>query len=318
VYAFRRAALRVDAGTGLPLDLKLKSLGAQPDDLAVFLQAAQRCVSVPAGADVIREAEAGGQVKVLLAGTTCAYKRREDGGRSILSFQHPGDFCNLHHYVLPDAEPGIAIQALTDATLAIIDYRDMDGFLARPSLASALWRASLLEAAVYRERLSSTGRGTALERVAHLLCEQLARREAVGIHTPRLPFSQIDVADAAGLSVVHVNRTIQVLRKLNVLSQARQAIEVIDRARLEQIAGFDDGYLNMPRRDSQWPWTSSRHAAGAPAWRSCKSPLSSNRGAGQRVAAARVPVEDAAPGPVCRFGEAEQAEILGIDHAMLD
>ena len=252
VYAFRRAALRVDAGTGLPLDLKLKSLGAQPDDLAVFLQAAQRCVSVPAGADVIREAEAGGQVKVLLAGTTCAYKRREDGGRSILSFQHPGDFCNLHHYVLPDAEPGIAIQALTDATLAIIDYRDMDGFLARPSLASALWRASLLEAAVYRERLSSTGRGTALERVAHLLCEQLARREAVGIDAPRLPLSQIDVADAAGLSVVHVNRTIQVLRKLNVLSRARQAIEVVDREHLERIAGFDGSYLNMPNLVSKW------------------------------------------------------------------
>ena len=257
--------MRDDAGTGLPLDLKLKSLGAQPDDLAVFLQAAQRCVSVPAGADVIREAEAGGQVKVLLAGTTCAYKRREDGGRSILSFQHPGDFCNLHHYVLPDAEPGIAIQALTDSTLAVIDYRDMDGFLSRPTLASALWRASLLEAAVYRERLSSTGRGTALERVAHLLCEQLARREAVGIHAPRLPLSQIDVADAAGLSVVHVNRTIQVLRNLNVLSRARQAIELVDRGRLEQIARFDDGYLNMPERGSNWSWTSRRWSAGTPA-----------------------------------------------------
>ena len=257
----------VDMGWDSPFGRRLKSLGVQTDDLEIMLQAAKRCVRVAAGADVIREAQGSGKVKALLAGTTCSYKRREDGERIILSFQHPGDFCNLHHYLLPNAETGIGIQALTDCTLAVIDYRDMDGFLARPSLASALWRASLLEAAVFREKLSSTGRGTALERVAHLLCEQLARREAVGIHTPRLPFSQIDVADAAGLSVVHVNRTIQVLRKLNVLSQARQAIEVIDRARLEQIAGFDDGYLNMPRRDSKWPWPSSRHAAGAPAWR---------------------------------------------------
>jgi CRP-like cAMP-binding protein len=88
--------------------------------------------------------------------------------------------------------------------------------------------------------------------VAHLLCEQLARREAVGIHAPRLPLSQIDVADAAGLSVVHVNRTIQVLRKLNVLSRARQAIEVVDREHLERIAGFDGSYLNMPNLVSRW------------------------------------------------------------------
>jgi hypothetical protein len=119
----------------------------------------------------------------------------------------------------------------------------MERLLPRPTLAFAFWRASMLEAAVYRERLSSTGRGTAFERVAHLLCEQLARREAVGIHTPRLPFSQIDVADAAGLSVVHVNRTIQTLRSLGVLSKASH-IEVIDRERLEQLAKFDGLYLS--------------------------------------------------------------------------
>ena len=79
--------------------------------------------------------------------------------------------------------------------------------------------------------------------MAHLLCEQLARREAAGIHTPRLPFSQIDVADAAGLSVVHVNRTIQGLRSLGDLFKASH-IEVIDRERLEQLAKFDGLYLS--------------------------------------------------------------------------
>lgn len=244
----------IDQGGNSPFGLRLKSLGVHADDLDIVLQAAKRRVSVPAGGEVLRQAEAGGQVKALLAGTTCSYKRREDGGRSILSFQHPGDFCNLHNYVLPNAEPGIGIQALTDATLAIIDYRDMDGFLSRPRLASALWRASMCEAAVYRNRLTSTGRTTALERVAHLLCEQIARRAAVGIHDPRLPFSQIDIADAAGLSVVHVNRTIQTLRSLNVLSKARCATEVVDREQLEQIAGFDDGYLDTARPDSTWSY----------------------------------------------------------------
>ena len=237
---------------GSPLGLKLKSLGAQADDLEVLLQAIKRRVSVAAGDTIIREADAAGQIKALLTGTACAYTRREDGRRSILSFQHPGDFCDLHRYVLPDLEQAMSVQALTDCTVGVIDYRDMDELLSRPTLATAFWRASLLEAAIYRQRLSTTGRGTALERVAHLLCEQLVRREAAGIVGQQLPLSQIDVADAAGLSVVHVNRTIQTLRGLNVLSKTTQAIEVVDRKQLAEIAGFDGSYLNVSKLVSKW------------------------------------------------------------------
>jgi CRP-like cAMP-binding protein len=158
-------------GSGSPLDLKLKSLGAEAEDLDALLQAVKRRVSFAAQDNVIRESDAGGQVRILLSGTTCSYKRQEDGGRSILSFQHAGDFCDLHRYVLPDLEPAMGVQALTDCTVGVIDYRDVDRLLSRPTLASAFWRASMLEAAAYRERFSSIGRGTALERVAHLLCE---------------------------------------------------------------------------------------------------------------------------------------------------
>src|SRR5262245_16148735 len=100
----------VDCGAGSPLGLKLKILGARAEDLELLLHAVKCCVSVAAQDDVIREAEADGLVKVLLAGTACSYKRRKDGGRSILSFQHPGDFCDLHRYVLPEPEPAIGIQ----------------------------------------------------------------------------------------------------------------------------------------------------------------------------------------------------------------
>ena len=235
-----------------PLGLRLKSLGVQAEDLDVFLQAVQRRVFVAAHANIIREGDVAKQVKVVLAGTACSYRRKEDGSRSILSFHHPGDFCDLHRYVLSDLERGIGIEALTPCTVAVIDYQNMDQLLSRPALASAFWRASMLEVALYRERLSSSGRGSAIERVAHLLCEQLARREAVGIHAPQLPFSQIDIADAVGLSVVHVNRTIQTLRMQNVLSEVKRAIEVVDRKTLARIAKFDSRYLDMPKLLSKW------------------------------------------------------------------
>jgi CRP-like cAMP-binding protein len=244
--------LGIDWGTASPLGLKLRSLGAQADDLQILLQVLKRRVIVAAHDNVVRETDAPRHVTALLAGMTCAYKRWENGERNILSLQHPGDFCDLHRYILPDLEPTVGVQALTDCTVAVIEYRDMDRLLSRPTLASACWRASILEAAVCRERLSRSGRGTALRRVAHLICEQLARREAVGIHAPQLPLSQTDVADAAGLSAVHVNRTIQTLRRLNVLSKAGHAIEVVDRKQLAEIAGFDGRYLNMPKLLSKW------------------------------------------------------------------
>jgi CRP-like cAMP-binding protein len=208
-------------------------------------------VRVAAGADITRTGEPVRHSTALLAGMACSYKRNEDGGRSIHSFHHPGDFCDLYRYILPERDGAIGTQALTDVMVAVIDYRDMDRLLTRPKLALAFWRASMLEAAIYRERLTDTVRRTALERVATLLCEQLARREAVGISGARLPLSQIDIADAAGLSVVHVNRTIQILRSLNILSKA-SSIEVIDRKQLTQVGKFDGRYLDMPKLLSNW------------------------------------------------------------------
>src|SRR5690348_9389028 len=110
----------------------------------------------------------------------------------------------------------------------------------------------MLDAGILRERLLNAQRGSALERVANLLCEQLARREAIGITSSVVPITQIDIADAAALSIVHVNRTVQTLRSLNVLSKTSRTIEVADRKQLARIARFDGRYLNMPQLVSKW------------------------------------------------------------------
>jgi CRP-like cAMP-binding protein len=234
-----------------PLALKFRSLGVDDDGLEGLVQAAKRRVRVEVGADIIRLGSTATHSTLLLAGTACSFKRNEDGDRSILSFHHPGDFCDLHRYILPKRDDTVGVQALTDCSVAIIDYHDVDRLLARPKLALAFWRAAMLEAAIYRERMANASHRTALERVAHLLCEQLARREAVGLKGARLPISQIDVADAERLSVVHVKHTIQTLRSLDALSKADH-LEVVDKKQLAQIARFDGRYLNMPELLSSW------------------------------------------------------------------
>jgi CRP-like cAMP-binding protein len=223
------------------------------DELDVLVQFLKHQPRLPAGADIIHAAQSTGHSTLLLAGVACSYKRLQDGTRQIYSFQYPGDFCDLYRYVLPERDEAIAVQALTDCSVATIDYADIERLLVRrPRLGLALWRTTMLEASILRQRLSNARRGSAVQRVANLLCEQLARREAAGITSPVVPITQVDVADAAALSIVHVNRTIQALRSLNVLSKASHGIEVIDRKQLARIAGFDGRYLNMPQLVSKW------------------------------------------------------------------
>lgn len=235
------------------LALKFKSVGIDTDELDVLVQFLKHQPRVLAGADIIHAAQSAGHSTLLLAGVACSYKRLEDGSRQIYSFQYPGDFCDLYRYVLPERDEAMAVQALTECSVATIDYADIEQLLAqRPRLGLALWRTTMLEASILRERLSNARRGSALQRVANLLCEQLARREAIGMTGSVVPITQVDVADAAALSIVHVNRTIQTLRSLNVLSKTSHAIEVIDRKQLARIAGFDGSYLNMPQLVSGW------------------------------------------------------------------
>ncbi|HLG46865.1 MAG TPA: Crp/Fnr family transcriptional regulator [Reyranella sp.] len=223
------------------------------DELDVLVQFLRHQPSVPAGVDIINAAQSLGHSTLLLAGVACSYKRLEDGSRQIYSFQYPGDFCDLYRYVLPERDEAMAVQALSKCSVAIIEYADIERVLARhPRLGLALWRTTMLEASILRERLSNARRGSALQRVANLLCEQLARCQAIGMTSSIVPITQVDVADAAALSIVHVNRTIQTLRSLNVLSRTTHEIEVVDRKELAKIGGFDGRYLNMPQLVSGW------------------------------------------------------------------
>jgi len=236
------------------LALKFKSVGIETDEVDVLVQFLKHQPGVLAGADIIHAAQSAGRSTLLLAGVACSYKRLEDGSRQIYSFQYPGDFCDLFRFVLPDRDEAMAVQALTECSVATIDDADIEELLAqRPQIGLALWRTTMLEGSILRERLLNARRGSALQSVANLLCEQLVRREAIGMTGSIVPITQVDIADAAALSIWHVNRTIQALRSLNVLCRASHAIEVIDRKQLAKIAGFDGRYLSMPQLVSGWP-----------------------------------------------------------------
>jgi CRP-like cAMP-binding protein len=228
----------------LSLVSKFESLGMGNEEVDALVQFLKHPSRVEAGADIVYAEQSAGYSTLLLSGVACSYKRSESGIRLIYSFQYPGEFCDLYRYLLPEWDETLAVQALAECSIATIAYSEIKRLLVqRPRLRLALWRATVLEASILRQWLSNARRGSAVQRVANLICEQLVRREAIGIASPILPVTQVDVADAASLSIVHVNRIIQTLRNWNVLSKASHAIEVVDRKQLSKIAGFDGRYL---------------------------------------------------------------------------
>jgi CRP-like cAMP-binding protein len=236
-----------------PVVWKLRSLGLESEaESQALLELIKRRVGVSRGKEIIGARTYPAHLTVLLLdGIACSYDRLEDGGRQIHAFHYPGDFCDLHRDMLPNE--AVAVAALTDCLVGTIRYRDLDRTLGQhPTFGIALWRVAMLEGSVSRERLLKVSRQPALQRVAHVLCELLTRRGAIGIDDPVIPLSQIDLGDAAGLSVVDTTRIVHGLRTLGVLSPDSHEIEVTDRERLLQLANFDAHYLNMPEALSHW------------------------------------------------------------------
>ncbi|MDR7036702.1 CRP-like cAMP-binding protein [Methylobacterium sp. BE186] len=182
---------------------------------------------------------------IVFAGFASRFKRRLSGRRQILAYLIPGDLCDrgaLHRYPLDHA-----IEALTDCRIAKVPRPAYVDLLGRhPRIALALQRARLAEEATAREWIANMGMRSGPERTAHLLCELLERLGSIGQVSDGqfdLPLTQGDLADTLGLSSVHVNRVLQVLRRDGLISLRGSCLRILEPQRLRQLAEFEAGYL---------------------------------------------------------------------------
>jgi CRP-like cAMP-binding protein len=218
------------------------------DDKRALAKAASRKVrSVAPREDIVREGDQPRHVNLVLEGFACRYKTLQDGRRQIVAFFVPGDFCDARMFILRQMDHSIA--ALSPARVAEIPaevFRDLaEG---SPRLRQALWWNGLVEEATAREWILNVGQRTAIERMAHLLCELFLRLRAVGLvagDTCELPVTQAELADALGLSTVHTNRTLQELRTLKLISLRSKSLVVHDFEALQRAALFNPNYLHM-------------------------------------------------------------------------
>lgn len=214
---------------------------------AVLSSVLTRTSTFGTGEDIVEQGSRPSYSTLMLDGISARYKILEDGSRQITAFHVPGDFVDLHAFLLKTMDHGIV--AMSPCTVAFADHDDLMRVTeTEPHLTRLLWLDTLVDAAMHREWIVAMGRRSKLSHLAHLICELFVRMRVVGLvdgWSFRLPLSQSEVADALGLSVVHLNKTLQRLRQEGVVRWELRAVEILDWGKLVQVAEFDDTYLSL-------------------------------------------------------------------------
>lgn len=188
-------------------------------------------------------------VFVVESGWAIRYRILDDGRRQIVNFMLPGACFDMMSMAYAKADH--AVSAATEVKLRRIKSADfLKAISAQPRLATAFWWVAIQEEAILREQIIRIGRRSAKERVAHLLLELNRRIAAVeGRLTDfiDLPFPQALFADALGLSVVHVSRTLTKLKAEALIKTGTEGIQILDRERMSEMCDFDSRYLHLER-----------------------------------------------------------------------
>jgi CRP-like cAMP-binding protein len=202
---------------------------------------------IPADRDIASLGERPNECCLILDGWACRYKMLPEGERQIMSFHIPGDVPDLQSLYLKTMDHSLG--TLVPTKVALIRHRDMHDLVRRyEGISTALWRDSLIDAAIFREWMVGIGRRSSHQRIAHQLCEMATKLRAVGLndgHTYPWPVTQQEVADSLGLTDVHVNRVLRDLRKDGLISMTRAVFTALDWDRLKELGQFDPGYLHM-------------------------------------------------------------------------
>ena len=197
--------------------------------------------------------EAYESVHLIEGGWVFRSKTLENGGRQIVNVAVPGDFICLNALLFTQSE--FDLNAKSHVQAYHIDSRLLSDLLARfPSFAAALFWVNAHEESILAERIVSLGRRSARERTAHVLCEFVVRIADIDeddVTKVLFPISQNDFADILGISLVHMNKTLRGLEADDVITFRNEVLTIRNMALLQQIAGFDDGYLHFTRRNDR-------------------------------------------------------------------
>ncbi len=244
---------------------------------------------------ILRQGDRPTRCLIVLAGLLCRSKLVSTGERQIVAFHVPGDMPDLHGLHLPVFDSDM--WAVAPSALAFVEHAPLRRLCEEfPRIAAALWRTTLVDASIGREWTVSVGQRPAVGRLAHLFCEVLMRMEAAGLaEAPSgappgappgrlsgassggacaFPVTQGDLSEATGLSVVHLNRTLQELRQAGLVSFDAGRLVVRDWEGLAERGDFTPDYLHLEQQSRRPPEPWARQAVDP---RGLSGPLAADR-----------------------------------------
>jgi CRP-like cAMP-binding protein len=201
----------------------------------------------PTRADLIPRHDTQGGRLILMEGFACHYRTLTGGRRQIIAYLVPGDSYDLD--APQHTRLGHEMMALTPVCVARLARASVASVTRDyPAIAEGLRVAAQVDEATVREWLVNIGGRPALERIAHLFCELELRLRAVGLADADrfdMPITQYDLADTVGLSSVHVNRTLQELRRQGLITLSGRSLTILNRPAFQAMADFQPDYLRL-------------------------------------------------------------------------
>jgi CRP-like cAMP-binding protein len=216
-------------------------------DKAAFLQLPLRLQTLEANVYIVREGDRPDRSCVLVSGYAVRHKVTESGERQIVSVHIAGDFLDLEGALLNIADHNV--QTLTRSDLAFIPRSAVrELIVSHPRVGMAMWVDTLIDSSIFREWVMNVGRRDGRARIAHLLCEFARRLDVAGFPIDggyQLPMTQEQLADATGLTPVHVNRVLKALTSEGLIRRTKRIVTIPDWERLRSVAGFNETYLHL-------------------------------------------------------------------------
>ena len=210
-------------------------------------QLPRRVRSFTNGEELVHEGFRAVESCLILSGFTARAQFLSDGKRQLAALHVPGDFVDLHALMLKLMDHSIV--AIGRCEAAFIPHASLLSLIeSAPHLGRLFWLSTVIDGAIHRAWITSLGQRSPIKHIAHLICELHVRLEIVGLvreNSFAFPATQNDIADMVGLSLVHVNRTIQELRSSRLIEWRSGAVTVTDFGRLCEFADFDPTYLNL-------------------------------------------------------------------------
>lgn len=228
-----------------------RPLTKEERDVLRALPSTERVVA--AGSDIIEEGSSPHFSTLVFEGFAIRYNMLAQGGRLISAIHIPGDFCDLQSFLLRKMDHNVA--ALSECRICQVPHEALARIVERqPGLTRLLWTSTVVDAGLHRQWSVRMGGRSALANLAHFVCELFVRLKLVGMTTDSgftAPLNQVQMADATAMSAVHVNRTVQELRRRGLLEWEGRHIALSDWDGLVALAEFDPTYLNLSEEQAR-------------------------------------------------------------------